>query len=327
MVFRNPNLLFLLLVLLPIIAGYFWKLRQSDASMQISSTRYFAGFPKTRRLYLRHVPFILRLLTIIMLIFVIARPQIPNAVTNKTTEGIDIMLAIDVSGSMLAKDFTPNRIEAAKNVAAEFINSRPNDNIGLVIFASQAFTLSPLTTNHVALLNLLKTVNFGEIDDGTAIGVGLATAINRLRNSNAKSKVIILLTDGSNNTGDIAPLTAAEIAKTYGIRVYTIGVGTRGMAPMPVQTPFGLQYQNMQVDIDEGTLQQIASMTNGQYFRATDTEKLHEIYHDIDQLEKNKMHVKEYYRNQDDYTIFALLAFVFLSLELILRYTILRKIP
>lgn len=327
MVFRNPGFLFLLLVLLPMIAGYIWKLGQSDASLQISSTRYFAGFAKTKRLYLRHVPFVLRVLTVIMLIIVIARPQITNAVSDRSTEGIDIMLAIDVSGSMLAKDLTPNRIEAAKNVAAEFINSRPNDNIGLVIFASQAFTQSPLTTNHAALLNLLKTVNFGEVDDGTAIGVGLATAINRLKDSHAKSKVIILLTDGSNNTGDIAPLTAAEIAKTYGIRVYTIGVGSRGMAPMPVQTPFGLQYQNMQVDIDEGTLQQIATMTHGQYFRATDTEKLHEIYHDIDQLEKNKMQVKEYYRNTDDYTIFALLALLFLASELILRYTVLRKIP
>jgi Ca-activated chloride channel family protein len=327
MVFKDPEFLFLLLVILPMIAGYIWKLGKSDASMQISSTRYFAGFSKTRRLYLRHVPFVLRLLTIIMLIIVIARPQITNAVSNKTTQGIDIMLAIDVSGSMLAKDLTPNRIEAAKSVAAEFINSRPDDNIGFVIFASQAFTQSPLTTNHAALLNLLKTVNFGEVDDGTAIGVGLATAINRLKNSQAKSKVIILLTDGSNNTGDIAPLTAAEIAKTYGIRVYTIGVGSRGMAPMPVQTPFGLQYQNMPVDIDEGTLQQIATMTNGQYFRATDTEKLHQIYHDIDQLEKNKLQVKEYYRNTDDYTIFALLALLLLASELILRYTVLRKIP
>jgi Ca-activated chloride channel family protein len=248
-------------------------------------------------------------------------------VTNSTSEGIDIMIALDMSGSMLAKDLKPCRIDAAKNVAIEFINSRPNDNIGLVVFASESFTQCPLTTNHAALINLFQSVQFGMVDDGTAIGMGLGTAVNRLRNSKAKSRVIILLTDGSNNTGDIAPLTAAEIARSYGIRVYTIGIGTRGLAPMPVQTPFGIQYQNMPVDIDEGTLQQIAQMTNGKYYRATDSEVLQSIYKDIDKLEKHKLEVKEYNRRSDVYTGFALLALLLLGGELLLRYTLLRKIP
>jgi Ca-activated chloride channel family protein len=327
MIFKNPEYLFLLLILIPVIAGYLLRINKSDASLQISSTRYFAGFPKTRRLYLRHLPFVLRMLTIIMLILVIARPQISDSVTNTSTEGIDIMMAIDISGTMLAKDLKPNRIDAAKNVAVEFINNRPNDNIGLVIFASESFTQCPLTTNHAALINLFQSVEFGMVDDGTAIGMGLATAVNRLKNSKAKSKVIILLTDGSNNTGDIAPLTAAEIARTYGIRVYTIGVGTRGVAPMPVPTPFGIQYQNMPVEFDENTLSQIAQMTNGKYYRATDNNTLQSIYHDIDKLEKRKLQVKEYNRRSDEFGIFALLALLFLGTELALRYTLLRKLP
>lgn len=327
MIFKNPEYLFLLLVLIPLIVGYIMRLSKSDASLQISSTRYFAGFPKTKRLYLRHVPFALRMLAITALIIVIARPQTSDSVTNSTSEGIDIMIALDMSGSMLAKDLKPCRIDAAKNVAIEFINSRPNDNIGLVVFASESFTQCPLTTNHAALINLFQSVQFGMVDDGTAIGMGLGTAVNRLRNSKAKSRVIILLTDGSNNTGDIAPLTAAEIARSYGIRVYTIGIGTRGLAPMPVQTPFGIQYQNMPVDIDEGTLQQIAQMTNGKYYRATDSEVLQSIYKDIDKLEKHKLEVKEYNRRSDIYTGFALLALLLLGGELLLRYTLLRKIP
>jgi Ca-activated chloride channel family protein len=327
MIFKNPEYLFLLLVLIPLIVGYIMRLSKSDASLQISSTRYFAGFPKTKRLYLRHVPFALRMLAITALIIVIARPQTSDSVTNSTSEGIDIMIALDMSGSMLAKDLKPCRIDAAKNVAIEFINSRPNDNIGLVVFASESFTQCPLTTNHAALINLFQSVQFGMVDDGTAIGMGLGTAVNRLRNSKAKSRVIILLTDGSNNTGDIAPLTAAEIARSYGIRVYTIGIGTRGLAPMPVQTPFGIQYQNMPVDIDEGTLQQIAQMTNGKYYRATDSEVLQSIYKDIDKLEKHKLEVKEYNRRSDVYTGFALLALLLLGGELLLRYTLLRKIP
>jgi Ca-activated chloride channel family protein len=327
MIFKNPEYLFLLLVLIPLIVGYVMRLSKSDASLQISSTRYFAGFPKTTRLYLRHVPFALRMLTIIALIIVIARPQTSDSISDATSEGIDIMMAVDISGTMLAKDLKPNRIEAEKSVAIEFINSRPNDNIGLVIFASESFTQCPLTTNHAALISLFHSVEFGMVDDGTAIGMGLATAVNRLRSSKAKSRIVILLTDGSNNAGDIAPITAADIARTYGIRVYTIGVGTRGVAPMPVQTPFGLQYQNMPVEFDESTLSQIAQMTNGKYYRATDNNTLQSIYKDIDKLEKHKLEVKEYNRRIDNYTIFALLALLLLGSELLLRYTLLRKIP
>jgi Ca-activated chloride channel family protein len=327
MIFKNPEYLFLLLILIPLIAGYVMRLSKSDASLQISSTRYFAGFKKTKRLYLRHVPFALRMLALIALIIVIARPQTSDSVTDSTSEGIDIMMAVDISGTMLAKDFRPNRIDAAKAVATEFINSRPNDNIGLVIFASESFTQCPLTTNHAALISLLHSVQFGMVDDGTAIGMGLGSAVSRLRTSHAKSKVIILLTDGSNNTGDIAPLTAAEIAKQFGIRVYTIGVGTRGVAPMPVQTPFGLQYQNMPVEFDESTLSQIAQMTHGKYYRATDNNTLQSIYQDIDKLEKHKLEVKEYNRRSDVYTGFALLALLLLGGELALRYTMLRRIP
>lgn len=327
MLFKNPEYLFLLLILIPLIAAYILRLSKSDASLQISSTRYFAGLKKTKRLYLRHVPFVLRMLAIIAVILVIARPQTSNSITDSTSEGIDIMMAIDISGTMLAKDFRPNRIEAAKSVATEFINSRPNDNIGLVIFASESFTQCPLTTNHAALVSLLHSVQFGMVDDGTAIGMGLATAVNRLRDSKSKSKVIILLTDGSNNAGDIAPLTAADIAKQFGIRVYTIGVGTRGIAPMPVQTPFGLQYQNMPVEFDESTLRQIALITHGKYYRATDNNTLQSIYQDIDKLEKHKLEVKEYNRRSDTYTGFALLALLLLGSEMALRYTLLRKIP
>jgi Ca-activated chloride channel homolog len=327
MIFKNPGYLFLLLVLLPLIAGYIMRLSKSDASLQISSTRYFAGFPKTRRLYLRHLPFVLRMLAIVMLILVIARPQLSDSVSNTSTEGIDIMMAIDISGTMLSKDFRPNRIEAAKNVAIEFINNRPNDNIGLVIFASESFTQCPLTTNHAALINLFQSVEFGMVDDGTAIGMGLATAVNRLKLSKAKSKIIILLTDGSNNTGDIAPLTAADIAHAYGIRVYTIGVGTRGVAPTPIATPFGIQYQNQPVEFDETTLTQIAQVTNGKYYRATDNNTLQSIYKDIDKLEKRKLQVKEYNRHSDEYTIFALLALLFLGADIVLRFTLLRKLP
>ena len=214
-------------------------------------------------LYLRHVPFVLRMVAVALLIVILARPQSTNSWSNSSTEGIDIMLAMDISGSMLAQDLKPNRLEAAKDVAASFINGRPNDNIGLVVFSAESFTQCPLTTDHTVLLNLFKDIQSGMIQDGTAIGLGLANAVSRIKDSHAKSKVIILLTDGSNNAGEIAPVTAAEIAKTFGVRVYTIGVGTKGMAPYPFQTAFGVQYQNIPVEIDEATLKQIASTTGG----------------------------------------------------------------
>lgn len=222
------------------------------------------------------------MVAVALLIVILARPQSTNSWSNSSTEGIDIMLAMDISGSMLAQDLKPNRLEAAKDVAASFINGRPNDNIGLVVFSAESFTQCPLTTDHTVLLNLFKDIQSGMIQDGTAIGLGLVNAVSRIKDSHAKSKVIILLTDGSNNAGEIAPVTAAEIAKTFGVRVYTIGVGTKGMAPYPFQTAFGVQYQNIPVEIDEATLKQIASTTGGQYFRATDNASLKEIYSEID---------------------------------------------
>jgi Ca-activated chloride channel family protein len=237
------------------------------------------------------------------------------------------MMTLDISSSMLARDFKPNRIEAAKEVASAFISGRPFDNIGLVVFSGESFTQCPLTTDHAVLLNLFSGLQSGMLEDGTAIGLGLANAVSRLKDSKAKSKVIILLTDGSNNMGNIAPVTAAEIAKTFGVRVYTIGVGTQGMAPYPVQTPFGIRYQNMPVEIDEGILKRIANMTGGSYFRATGNSKLKEIYAEIDQMEKTKLNVQEFSKKKEEYLILAWIAFGLLLMELIIRYFVLRKIP
>ena len=267
------------------------------------------------------------MVAVALLIVILVRPQSTNSWSNSSTEGIDIMLAMDISGSMLAQDLKPNRLEAAKDVAASFINGRPNDNIGLVVFSAESFTQCPLTTDHTVLLNLFKDIQSGMIQDGTAIGLGLANAVSRIKDSHAKSKVIILLTDGSNNAGEIAPVTAAEIAKTFGVRVYTIGVGTKGMAPYPFQTAFGVQYQNIPVEIDEATLKQIASTTGGQYFRATDNASLKEIYSEIDQMEKTKISVQEYSKKQEEYKNWALLVFVLLLVEILLRNTLLRNIP
>jgi Ca-activated chloride channel family protein len=246
---------------------------------------------------------------------------------NTTTEGIDIVMAMDISSSMLAQDLKPNRLEAAKDVAAAFVNGRPNDNIGLVVFSGESFTQCPLTTDHTVLLNLFKDIQSGMIEDGTAVGLGLANAVSRIKDSQAKSKVIILLTDGSNNMGEIAPVTAAEIAKTFGIRVYTIGVGTQGEAPYPFQTAFGVQYQNVKVEIDEKTLNEIAVTTGGKYFRATDNASLKSIYSEIDQMEKVKISVQQYSKKQEEYKDLALLIFALLLMEILLRYTLFRNIP
>jgi Ca-activated chloride channel family protein len=267
------------------------------------------------------------MIAIALLIIVLARPQSTNSWQNTSTEGIDIMLAMDISSSMLAKDLKPNRLEAAKDVAASFINGRPNDNIGLVVFSGESFTQCPLTTDHTVLLNLFKDIHSGMIEDGTAIGLGLANAVSRIKDSQAISKTIILLTDGSNNMGEIAPVTAAEIAKAFGIRVYTIGVGTQGMAPYPFQTAVGIQYQNIPVDIDESTLKQISASTCGQYFRATDNSSLKEIYTEIDKLEKTKISVQEYSKKQEEYKDWAILIFALLFVEILLRNTLLRNIP
>ena len=306
---------------------YVWELHKSDASLQISSHQKLAQFPKSKKIMLLHVPFILRVLSIALIIFALARPQASNSWRIENTEGIDIMMALDISGTMMAEDLKPNRLEASKSVASEFILSRPNDNIGLVVFAGESFTQCPLTVDHAVLVNLFNGVNYGMIEDGTAIGLGLANAVNRIKDSQAKSKVIILLTDGSNNRGDIAPITAAEIAKTFGIRVYAIGVGSYGIVNVPVQTPIGIQYQQMESEFDEKSLQEIATMTGGQYFRATDNSKLRKIYQEIDQLEKTKISVKEFSKKNEQFFLFSLIALILLITEVLLRNTILRRIP
>ena len=329
MIFANPSYIYLLLLLIPLIGWYFWKMRKNQASVEMSSSQAFDA-PKavTAKVYLRHVPCVLRMIAIALVIVILARPQSTNSWQNSSTEGIDIMMAIDISSSMLAQDLRPNRLEAAKNVAAAFINGRPNDNIGLVVFSAESFTQCPLTTDHAILLNLFKNIQSGMIEDGTAIGLGLANAVSRIKDSQAKSKVIILLTDGSNNRGEIAPVTAAEIAKTFGIRVYTIGVGTKGEAPYPFRLPGGMiQTQMIPVDIDEPTLKQIATTTGGQYFRATDNASLKEIYSEIDQMEKTKISVREYSKKQEEYKNIALLLLALLLLELLLKHTLLKKIP
>jgi Ca-activated chloride channel family protein len=270
---------------------------------------------------------VLRIIALTLILIVLARPQTTSSRQNTEVEGIDIMLAIDVSTSMLAEDLKPNRLEAAKDVAATFINGRPNDNIGITVFAGESFTQCPLTVDHTVLLNLFSGIKCGIIEDGTAVGMGIANAVTRLKDSKAKSKVIILLTDGTNNRGDISPLTAAEIAKSFGIRVYTIAVGTNGTAPYPYPTANGIQYLNVPVEIDEKTLTQIAINTNGNYFRATSNSKLKEVYSEIDKLEKTKFNVTEYSKRYEEYRLFALLAFLCLFMEIVLRNSVLKKIP
>ena len=332
MTFANIEYLFLLILLIPYIAWYILRRKKTEPSLQISTTRMYLNAPKTWRNYMMHAPFVLRVITIIMIILILARPQTTDNWQNSEIEGIDIMLAMDVSTSMLAEDLKPNRIEAAKLVATEFINGRPNDNIGLTIFAGESFTQCPLTVDHAVLLNLFNGIKCdiaqkGLIEDGTAIGMGVANAVTRLKDSKAKSKVIILLTDGSNNRGDISPSTAAEIAKQFGIRVYTIGVGTNGTAPYPMPTYAGVQYVNVPVEIDEKTLTEIAGATDGKYFRATSTNKLKEVYKEIDKLEKTKLNVKEFSTREEDYQIFAIIAFACILIEILLRNTLLKKIP
>lgn len=325
--FANPRYFWLLVLLIPMILWYIFREKKSHADLQFSSLQAFKGIKHAGRIWLRHVLFALEVLAIIFLIIALARPQSSNNWQTYTSEGIDIVLALDISGSMLARDFTPDRLEAAKEVATKFILERPQDKIGLVIFAGESFTQCPLTTDQAVLVNLLREVKSGMIEDGTAIGLGLANAVNRLKDSPAKSKVVILLTDGVNNRGAIAPATAAELAKAYGIRVYTIGVGTYGEAPYPVQTPFGIQLQNVPVEIDEDVLQQIATLTGGQYFRATDNNKLKQIYSEIDQLEKSKIEVKHFSKKNEQYFVFGLIGMCLLLVQALLRYTVLRKIP
>ena len=327
MIFANIEYLFLLVLLIPYIIWYVMKRKKTEPTMQVSTTRMYMNAPKSWKIYLLHAPFVLRIVAIVMVILVLARPQTTDNWQNTEIEGIDIMLAVDVSTSMLAEDLKPNRLEAAKQVASEFINGRPNDNIGLTIFAGESFTQCPLTTDRATLINLMKEVQTDLIEDGTAIGNGLATAIARMKDSDAKSRVVILLTDGVNNRGEISPQMAAEIAKTYGVRVYTIGVGKEGMAPYPVMTPWGVEVQNVKVEIDEKLLSDIAESTGGRYFRATDNTKLAEIYSEINKMEKARTTVDSFPVYKELFGIYALLALLALLLELLLNWFVIRRLP
>jgi Ca-activated chloride channel family protein len=324
--FASPLFLWLLLLVAGMIAYYIFRQQNTSPALQMPDLKPFAKAGKSFRNYLRHILFGLRAGAVTLLIIVLARPQKTDKFQNVETEGIDIILTLDISGSMLARDFKPDRLEASKNVATEFISGRPYDRMGLVVFSGESFTQCPLTTDHAVLINLMREIQSGMIEDGTAIGNGLATAVNRIKDSESKSKVIILLTDGINNRGEIAPATAADIAKTYGIRVYTIGVGTQGTAPYPVQTPYGLQFQNMPVEIDEAILKEIAGKTGGKYFRATDNNKLTQVYSEIDKMEKSKIDVKQFTRKQEKFLIPAIIAFILLALEVLLRHTIYKNI-
>lgn len=332
MEFANKEYFALLLLLIPYILWYFLYRKNSEPTMRMSATAMYRYAAKSWRIRIMHLPMLLRCVAFVMLVCIMARPQTHNSWDNKQVEGIDIMLVMDVSTSMLAEDLKPNRMEAAKSVAAEFISDRPNDNIGLTIFAGEAFTQCPMTTDHASLLNLLHTVRTdiaarGIISDGTAIGMGIANAVSRLKDSKAKSKVAILLTDGSNNMGDISPLTSAQIAKSFGIRVYTIGVGTNKVAPYPMPVAGGTQYVNIPVEIDTKTLDNIARTTDGSFYRATNNRELSRIYKDIDKLEKTKMDVKRFSRRYEVYQPFALALFIVLLAEILLRTVVLRRIP
>jgi Ca-activated chloride channel family protein len=317
---------FWLLLLIPAMVGwYIWRSKRLYAHLSVSAV---SGFSLPRKSFLpklRHAGIVLRCLAVAAIIVALARPQTNLSWQDSTTEGIDIMIASDISGSMLAMDFKPNRLDAGKNIAIDFIRDRPNDRIGLVIFSGESFTQCPLTIDHDVLINLYKDIHFGMIQDGTAIGMGLATAVNRLKDSQSHSKVVILLTDGSNNMGSIPPITAAEIAKQFGVRVYTVGIGTHGTAPYPMPTNFGTtQIVQMPVDIDEGMLRQIADITGGKYFRATDNNKLKSIYEQIDKLEKAKIDVTQYHRKNELFLPLAVLAGILLLLEFVLRNTLLK---
>ncbi len=325
--FASPEFLWLLL-LMPAAAVYFWwRRRQMVTELQFSSLQPFEKIPKTLRERIRHSPVALRLMAVASLIVALARPQSISSKQNISTEGIDIVLLLDISGSMLAEDFTPNRIGAAKQVADEFIDGRQNDRIGLVIFSGVSFTQCPLTTDYKVLKNLLGQVKNGMVEDGTAIGMAIATGVNNLKDSQAKSKVMILLTDGVNNRGEIDPLTAAKIAATYGIKIYTIGVGAQGEAPYPVQTPFGIRRQLIPADLDEKALRAIADMTGGKYFRATDNSTLRSIYREIDKMEKSKIEVTAYKRYTELFGDWLMLGFALVVLEIGVSSTVLRKIP
>ena len=325
--FANPHFLWLFLLYIPIILWYVKKLRVAEATLKVSTLLPFDKLGTSWKAYLRYILFAVRLLALGCLIIILCRPQTYDRWSTSETEGTDIMIALDVSTSMLARDFKPDRFEAAKDVASQFISGRESDNIGMVIFAGESFTLVPMTTDKTVLLNYIQDVNMNMLVDGTAIGDGIATAINRIKNGKAKSKSIILLTDGSNNTGVVAPLTAAEIAKTFNIRVYAIGVGSYSdQVRVPVYTPYGVQYSTMNSEFDETTLRNIAQLTGGEYFRATDNNSLRSIYQQIDQLEKTKIRVREYSKRTEHFMPFLTAALLCLLLEVLIRFFVLRTI-
>ncbi len=326
--FANPDLLWLLLALVPMAAYYVLRTWQGDAAIQVSSVSGVEGGGKPLKYYARHLPFVLRCGAIALLVIALARPQSSEQGSRTSTEGIDIVLAMDVSGSMLAQDFRPDRITVAREVASKFIVDRANDRIGIVVFAGESFTQSPLTTDKRTLINLMSQIRSGLIEDGTAIGNGLGTAVNRLKDSDAESKVIILLTDGVNNSGHITPLTAADIAASYGIKVYTIGVGTRGTALMPGYDQWGNRVlAPVEVEIDEEVLTQIAEKTGGEYFRATDNKTLQQVYDRINELEKTKIETDDFTKYNELYAMYALLALGLLVLEFLVSKLWLRRIP
>jgi Ca-activated chloride channel family protein len=322
--FANPEFFWAMLIIPLMVLWYFLRQKKLYGTIKISSTQ---GFTNSPIILFRHSLIIFRTIAIAALITALARPQTSLSWQDVTTEGIDIAIALDISGSMLAEDFKPNRLEASKQVAMDFISERPYDRIGLVVYAGESFTQCPLTTDHDVLLNLFGGIQNGMIEDGTAIGMGLATSVSRLKDSEAISKVVILLTDGSNNRGSIPPVTAAEIASKFGIRVYTVGVGSNGMAPTPFKDQFGrTQYQNVEVKIDEKTLKEIASIADGKYFRATNKESLESIYKEIDKLEKSKIEVTEYKNKSEQFVPFAVLSVILLLLEFLLRNIIFKGI-
>ncbi len=325
--FGYPYWLLLFIAIPLLIVFYILKNKKQTASLSIPSLEWAKDLKPNLRTRLRHLPFVLRMIVLSLLILVMARPQIHSSQRKVNVEGIDIIMALDVSGSMRARDLKPDRLEAAKDVAKEFINGRKNDRIGLVIFSGEAFTQCPLTTDHNVLKNLFKPIKSGMIEDGTAIGDGLATAINRIKDSKAISRVIILLTDGVQNSGSIDPLSAAQIAKNYGIRIYTIGVGSKGTAPMPVQTAFGEQIMNVPVKIDEDILKKVAKATDGKYFRATSNNSLKAVYQEIDKLEKSKIDVNIFMNKSEEFLYFAIAALLILLIEVALRLSIFRIKP
>lgn len=327
MFFEYPYLLWLLLLPLLLTARYLYiELRERRPHLRVSSVRPWTTGGRSVLSVIRHLPFALRIAALSLIIVALARPRSSNEVEKRDTEGIDIVLAMDVSTSMLARDFTPDRLSAAKDIAIEFISQRPSDRMGIVVFAGESYTQCPLTTDRATLINLMKEVQTDLIEDGTAIGNGLATAVARMMDSDAPSRVVILLTDGVNNRGEIAPQTAAEIAKTYGIRVYTIGVGANGTAPYPVMTPWGVEMRNMQVEIDEDLLKEVAKTTGGRYFRATDNTKLAEIYSEINKMETARTTVDSFPVYKELFGGYALAALICLALELLVGL-MLRRLP